>query len=104
MARLKPCPSTNSCAVAVETPAICIVGPDFGYLMRLVFDDWVVVVLALGVSLVRKRRGRSAALLMPMRGVVWISAGRWPSSAIRMAEMGEVTSRPLEFLRVMSRA
>ena len=39
-----------------------------------------------------------------MRGVVWISVGRWPSSAIWMAEVGEVTSRPLEFLRVMSRA
>jgi len=52
----------------------------------------------------RKRRGRSAALVMPMRGVVRISVGWWPSSAIRMAEVGEVTSRPLEFLRVMSSA
>ena len=49
---------------------------DLGYLMRLVFDDRVVVVLALAVSLVRKRRGRSAALVMPMRGVVRILVGR----------------------------
>ena len=56
------------------------------------------------ISLMRKRRGRSAALVIPMRGVVWISVGRWPSSAIRMAEVDEVTSRPLEFLRVMSKA
>ena len=41
---------------------------------------------------------------MPIRGVMWIFPGLVPSSVMWMREWGEVTSRSLEFLRVMSSA
>ena len=55
-------------------------------------------------SAITKRKGRAAALVMPMRRVVSTRGGWKPSSAMKRSELARVRSFPLSRLRVMPNA